>query len=94
MGDINLSFSDKANELPYINGTFDNGYVIGGTLNGPVWTGSWGPDDAVFDKNPNQATFGQFMVVFHEGWSSFSGTKGIWHSCSNDGPFTGEKVTV
>lgn len=92
MGDINLTVSEKSGGLPYLNGTFPDGYIIGGVINGPVWLGSYGPDDAVFDRDPTKTTFGQFMVLFDEGWSSFSGTKGTWHSCSNTGSFTGEKV--
>ncbi|NLW77269.1 MAG: hypothetical protein GXY18_12735 [Methanomicrobiales archaeon] len=94
MGDINLSFSEKSGWFPYLQGKFGDGYIIGGTLNGPVWSGLWGPDDTIVEQDPYKIVSGQFMVIFHEGWSSFSGTKGIWHSCSNDGPFTGEKVTV
>lgn len=93
MGDINLS-SEKILWSPYLNGTFPDDIVIGGTIEGPVWFGSWGPDDALFDKDPSQATGGQFMVLFNEDWSSFSGTKGNWHSCSNAGSFSGEKVTL
>ena len=93
MGAINLTFSKKPDWLPYLNGTFSDGYIIGGTVNGPVWFGSWGPDDATFDRDPSKALSGSFMVVFNEDWSSFSGTKGNWQSSSNAGKFTGEKVT-
>jgi len=93
LGTVNLTFSDTG-WFPYLNGTFADGSTIGGTINGPIWFGMWNPDYKEVEDAPSKAAGGQFMVRFNEDWSAFSGTKGNWHSASNAGSFTGEKVLV
>lgn len=93
MGELNLTTPEKMGLYQDLKGTLTDDITIDGTLNGPVWFGSWSSNWSVIEKDPSKAVGGQFMVIFNEDWSSFSGTRGNQHSCSNAGKFTGEKVT-
>ncbi|MFH0966560.1 MAG: hypothetical protein V1862_02600 [Methanobacteriota archaeon] len=94
IGPVNLTYIPEHNELQKsVKGIFSNGNTIEGVLEGPVWFGEWSTNMSLIEIAPSELKAGQFMAIFDKNWSSFIGTKGKIHSYTNNGSFTGEKIT-
>ena len=93
MGQVNLTLKNlDSGMVQLIHGKFTDGKTLEGFLNGPVFYGSIISEDPLFNPASQGFYEGQFTAIFDRNGTSFSGTKGLYKSDTNNGEFSGEKI--
>jgi|GEM_PF-6852053 len=93
MGQVNLSLKNlDFGKMQMVQGKFTDGKTLDGFLDGPVFYGSIISEGSLLDSVSNGFYEAQFTVIFDRNGTSFSGTKGLYNSDTNNGVFSGEKI--
>jgi hypothetical protein len=92
-GQVNLTLRDMSSGMvQLVHGKFTDGRTLEGFLDGPIFYGSIISEDLSVNHTSNGVYEGQFTTIFDLNGSSFSGTKGLYKSDTDDGKFSGEKM--